>query len=95
MHGTIETAPLPITYERSVEAARRYAGAEKSDPFAFSRAMAHIRQGLCGPCIDSDMLWCNGNTRKSKMTKIGPSAGSDGHYDAKATPTGYYDVKRT
>lgn len=33
---------------RQEEAARRYASADKSDPFAFSRAMSHARFGLCG-----------------------------------------------
>ena len=28
-------------------AARRYAAFDKSDPFAFARALAHIQQGIC------------------------------------------------
>lgn len=32
---------------RKIEGAQRYAAADKSDPFAFSRAMTHIRNGIC------------------------------------------------
>lgn len=32
---------------RRSEAARRYAAADKSDPFAYSRAMSHNSSGLC------------------------------------------------
>lgn len=38
--------------QRMVEGAVRYAAGDKSDPFAFNRALAHIRSGLCG--IDKD-----------------------------------------
>lgn len=31
-----------------VNGARLYAAADKSDPFAFARAMAHIRSGIVG-----------------------------------------------
>jgi hypothetical protein len=31
-----------------VDAAKRYALADKSDPFAFSRAMSHMKNGVCG-----------------------------------------------
>ena len=31
-----------------IEGAARYAAAEKSDPFAFARAMTHLNQGLGG-----------------------------------------------
>jgi len=96
------TDAVVLNEVRMIDAARRYAAADKSDPFAFARAMAHIRAGLCGPCEDSDMLWCNGDTRKSKMIKIGPPAGSDGHYSAKVitrnanevTVIDYMDIKR-
>lgn len=93
---------------RLIDAARNYAAAQASDPFAFARAMCHIRQGLCSPCEDADMLWMNGDSRKSKMTKIGPPCGAEGHYTAKRISVGktdalgqhyigtdYIDVKRT
>jgi len=87
---------VSLSGERLYEAARRYAAADKSDPFALVRALSHIRSGLCGPCEASDMLWCNGLTRKSKMAKIGPPEGSDGHYDARRVTyhTDYVDIKR-
>jgi len=31
-----------------IDAARRFAAADKSDPFAYGRAMAHLRSGLAG-----------------------------------------------
>ena len=34
-------------FARQVEGARHYAAADKNDPFAFARCMAHIRAGLC------------------------------------------------
>ena len=35
--------------EQSVlNAAKRYAAFDKSDPFALARALCHIRQGICG-----------------------------------------------
>lgn len=32
---------------RLIEAAKRYAAADRSDPFAFNRAMAHLSNGVC------------------------------------------------
>lgn len=86
------TDAVELNEARIIEAARQYAAADKSDPFAFDRAMCHIRTGLCGPCEQPDMLWCNGETRKSKMTKIGPAIGAPGHYDAKRITVGKQDA---
>ena len=36
------------TARRHIMGARRYAAADRSDPFAFSRAVAHLKQGLGG-----------------------------------------------
>jgi hypothetical protein len=91
-----------------VDGARLYAAADRSDPFAFARALCHIRTGLCRPCEQSDMLWRNDDKKKYKMTKIGPSEGAPGHYDARQVSVGkvdalgqhyigidYMDIKRT
>jgi hypothetical protein len=32
---------------RMIEAAKRYAASDRTDPFAFRRAVAHIDNGLC------------------------------------------------
>lgn len=34
--------------DRMIEGARKYAKADRSDPFAFNRAMTHIANGICG-----------------------------------------------
>jgi hypothetical protein len=62
---------------------RRYADAEASDPFAFARGLCHIRVGLCGPCVKSEMVWMFQDEREQwGSAVIGPDAGSDGGYDA-------------
>ncbi len=38
--------------ERIIRGAINYAAADKSDPFTFGRAMAHIKMGLCRPLKD-------------------------------------------
>ena len=37
-----------LTLSRRIEAAKRYAAADRTDPFAFDRAMAHMVSGVCG-----------------------------------------------
>lgn len=39
---------------RQQEAARRYAGFDKSDPFAYNRAMSHAAFGLCSTRTDTE-----------------------------------------
>jgi hypothetical protein len=41
-------------YSRMVDGAHNYAAADRSDPFALARAMAHIRSGLCGLKANGD-----------------------------------------
>ena len=80
------------------EGLKRYCEFDRSDPFAFARGAAHIRQGLCGPCDGcSDMQWAWKNERgKSTGTKLGGQAGSEGHYDARRISlTQWGDVSRT
>ena len=36
------------SHSQRAEDARTYAAADKSDPFAFARAMAHMKNGICG-----------------------------------------------
>ena len=38
--------------ERFIESAKRYAAADRSDPFAFSRAMTHINNGIASTLGD-------------------------------------------
>ena len=69
---------------RMSEGAKNYALADKSDPFAYNRAMSHIAFGLCTPCDPPDMLWYDTPPHgKQRVTKIGPPAGTASHYDAK------------
>lgn len=37
------------TQANMIEAAKRYAKADSSDPFAFNRAMTHIKNGIATP----------------------------------------------
>jgi hypothetical protein len=41
-----------VRQHRINEAAKRYAEADRTDPFAYARAMAHIRNGIAD--VDSD-----------------------------------------
>lgn len=38
---------LKIHRMRQVEAAKRYAASDRSDPFAYARAMTHLQNGIC------------------------------------------------
>lgn len=40
--------------QAQIDAAKRYAASEKSDPFALNRAMAHIRNGIVGFQVDKN-----------------------------------------
>ncbi len=40
--------------QKQIEGARLYAKADRSDPFAFSRAMSHINNGLCKAYIKDE-----------------------------------------
>lgn len=41
-------------FARRTQGARRFADANKSDPYAFNRAMTHIRNGICEPFVNED-----------------------------------------
>jgi len=41
-------------FQRRVEAAKRYAAADRSDPFALARAIAHLRNGIAGSLQNGD-----------------------------------------
>jgi hypothetical protein len=72
--------------QRMQAGAKNYALADKSDPFAYNRAMSHIAFGLCTPCEPSDMIWYDTPLgQKQRAVKIGPEAGAASHYNA--TPT--------
>ena len=43
------TTPHDLAVRRMSEAARRYAAADRTDPFALSRAMSHIACGVASP----------------------------------------------
>jgi len=45
------------TQQKMLNGARRYAAADRSDPFALARCMSGIKHGLCDPYVDK-----NGNT---------------------------------
>ena len=62
---------------RLVDAAKRYASYDRSDPFCMDRCCGHIRQGLCKAVEQSDGLpW------PAADTTIKGDAGAPGHYDA-------------
>ncbi len=63
--------------DRLVEAAKRYASYDRSDPFTMDRCCGHIRQGLCKATELTDGLpWPIANIT------IHIDAGAPGHYDA-------------
>ena len=55
---------------RMIEDTRKYALADGSDPFTFGRCLAHIRQGLCGPCEQPDLLWWEGERDRKPVTVV-------------------------
>ena len=40
------------SHQRMLDGARNYANADKSDPFAYSRATAHLKCGVASPSAD-------------------------------------------
>ena len=62
-------------HDKQVEGAIRYAAADRSDPFTLNRCLGHIRQGICGPVIETEGFMWDGH-------KITGNAGANGHYDA-------------
>lgn len=50
----LETYRPMLPKSQKIEAARRYAAADRSDPFAFGRAMAHIKNGIADDRKDRD-----------------------------------------
>jgi hypothetical protein len=63
---------------------QRFAEFDRSDPWAYARGLAHIRQGLCGACEKPDLKWTWKDARgKSTGSTVGPEAGTPGSYDAR------------
>lgn len=75
--------PRLFTEAQQIEALKRYAEFDRSDPFAFARSLSHIRAGLCGPCKQSEMRWLWREGNRSTGVEIGPPVGEPGHYDAR------------
>lgn len=49
MHGPVIKDVVADRAARQRAGALRYAAAEKSDPFAFLRALSHMASGICNP----------------------------------------------
>jgi hypothetical protein len=60
--------------QRQIEGAKRYALAERSDPFALNRALLHIRQGLCA--FDQFGRDCHYNAEPISVEKKLPNGDS-------------------
>ena len=74
---TSEGSAVERYIDRLVEAAKRYASYDRSDPFTLDRCCGHIRQGLCKAIEKTDGLpW------PAADTTIKGDAGAPGHYDA-------------
>lgn len=58
--------------ERMLDGAARYAAGDKSDPFAYGRALAHIVQGICDARCEPS---------KEYVRELGETC----YYDAKET----------
>jgi hypothetical protein len=56
-----------------IDAIYRYAAADKSDPFAFNRAMSHLRNGICEGRNDAgELLTYNAEeTYEERVTAAG------------------------
>lgn len=54
--------------QRQVAGAKRYAEANRSDPFALNVALSHIKNGICDP--------------RPALHAKDPDAGKEAHYDA-------------
>ena len=82
---------------RLVDAAKRYASYDHSDPFTMDRCCGHIRQGLCAAInpfreeVDEDgrkrlvptgLPWYWQEGKKWRRTELIGDAGAPGHYDA-------------
>jgi hypothetical protein len=52
----VETVNEHLVKRRNaqIEAAKRYAASDKSDPFTLNRALAHIRNGIVGFQVDKN-----------------------------------------
>ena len=59
--------------QRLIDAARLYAAADASDPFALDRALCHIKSGICRP-------------RAENSGEYGLATGQDAFYDATPMP---------
>lgn len=55
-------------HHTQIEAARRYAAADKSDPFAFNRAMTHLKNGLAS--FDSKGSPCGYDATEINVTRV-------------------------
>jgi hypothetical protein len=56
-----------------IEGAQAYAAFDKSDPFSFSRAMLHIRMGMCRPIgkDGSDAHYTADSYQEARLDKHG------------------------
>lgn len=55
-----------------IAGAKRYAQADRSDPFAFSRAVSHINNGICKPYLHEKrrvMIDCDYDARGTTETR--------------------------
>lgn len=77
-----------------IQGARRYAQADKSDPFAFSRAISHINSGVARPSFDQNGhrhdAHYDAQEAQEKRTSSRPFSDGSTEY----TVTVYRDMKR-
>ena len=65
------TTAMPLA-KRMLQGAKNYAASDRSDPFAFARALAHIENGICGILQDgSDAFYSADQTSVQMATATG------------------------
>lgn len=66
----METAAQKLR-ERHLQGIRNFAAADRSDPFTFQRAMAHLRAGILSNNAAGDPAWYNADPFQVERSYIG------------------------
>ena len=78
--------------EKQIAGAKLYAASDRSDPFAFSRAMSHINNGCCRDEDGLEQVYCNARRDIETRTLDPGMVFSDGSNTHPVTV--YRDVSR-
>lgn len=71
---------MKTRHDRFVDAARRYSAADRSDPFAFRRAMTHINNGIASTLGDGrDAIYDATEATETRMLPDGMTFSDGGN----------------